>query len=63
MIERLRLNLEDKESETRKDIFSSYTGARLHGISQIAHKGLVLSVVAAGQLSEALAKTHNNMDH
>lgn len=37
----------------------SYTGTRLHGVSQITHEiaGLVFCLIAAGQLSQALERT------
>lgn len=37
-------------------LMRSYVGARLHGVSQVTAEeaGLVLSVVAAGQLAQAL---------
>lgn len=59
MIERLRITLADKYSKTRlrEDIFGSYTGTGLHGVPQVAHKGLVFWVIAAGQLNEALEDT------
>lgn len=43
-------------------MLGSYTGTRLHGVSEITHKvaGLVLSLVAAGQLSEVLAKAEKH---
>ena len=39
-------------------VVGSYTGSRLHGVSQIAHEiaGLVLCLIAARQLSQALEK-------
>lgn len=40
----------------RVGVAASYAGARLHGVSQIAHKkaGLIFCLVAARQLSQAL---------
>lgn len=58
MTGRLQISLGDRCWETGigGDILASYAGTGLHGVSQIAHEGLVLSVIAAGQLSEALAE-------
>lgn len=45
----------------RVGVVGSYTGTRLHGVSQITHKiaGVVFSLITACQLSQAL-RGHKN---
>lgn len=48
----------------RVGVASSYAGARLHGVPQITNKeaGLIFSLVAAGQLSQALEEEERQED-
>ena len=55
------LTWDTKTEESQRQhvgVVGSYTGSRLHGVSQITHEiaGLVLCLIAARQLSQALVK-------
>lgn len=51
-----RRKLIEKNRSNDEMLMRSHVGARLHGVSQVTAEeaGLVLSVVAAGQLAQAL---------